>query len=58
MTLGRNSFVPWMRQGLSNALSNPVPGALRATADVRLAISGAGGANPVAGTMSVGDWRE
>jgi hypothetical protein len=51
MTLGRNSFVPWVRQGLSNALSNPEPGALRATANVRLAISGAGGANPVAATV-------
>jgi hypothetical protein len=51
MTLGRYSFVPWVRQGLANALSNPIPGAWRATADVRLKISGSGGANPVVGTI-------
>jgi len=47
MSLGRNSFVPWVRQGLANALAAPVPGSLRATAQVRLEISGSGGAAAV-----------
>lgn len=47
MTLGRNSFVPWARQGLANALGAPAAGKLRATANVKLSITGSGGAAPV-----------
>ena len=43
MSLGRNSFVPWVRQGLANAIKAPIPGSLRATALVRLEVSGTGG---------------
>lgn len=47
MSKGRYSFVPYMRQGLSNTLSNPVPGALRATTNVQLTLTGEGGDAPV-----------
>lgn len=51
MSLGRYSFVPWVRQGLANALDNPTAGSLRATTNVRLTVSGEGGDAPVAGTV-------
>ncbi|QUL38162.1 hypothetical protein [Erythrobacter sp. JK5] len=51
MSLGRYSFVPWVRQGLANALDNPTAGSLRATTNVRLTVSGSGGENPVSGTI-------
>ncbi|WP_271078513.1 hypothetical protein [Aurantiacibacter sp. MUD61] len=51
MSLGRYSFIPWVRQGLANALDNPAAGTLRATTNVRLTVSGSGGDAPVSGVI-------
>lgn len=51
MSLGRNSFVPWVRQGLGNALTAPTGSNLRATAHVQLVIRGTGGTAPVSATI-------
>lgn len=47
MSLANYSFLPWVRQGLANAVQAPAAGALRATANVKLAISGSGGDAPL-----------
>ena len=51
MTLGHYSFAPWARQGLANALTAPAAGSLRATAHVRLNITGSGGAAAISGPV-------
>jgi len=43
MNLGRYSFIPWVRQGLANAIQTPTGSQIRATTHVSLTIEGKGG---------------